>query len=243
MLLPCGKCAGCYADKRREWGVRAYHESLMHQQNSFLTLTYDDEHLPLDGKIDPYELQLFMKRLRKAVYPIKIRYLSCGEYGDLTLRPHYHLLIFGQDFRANSKTVDLNGGYTSALVEDCWTKGLCHITSLTPATCFYVAGYASKKLDNHDTFIRMSKSPPLGYEFARRFPEELRQNERANIHGAEYTIPKQYFSWFPEEYQELVEARREYAREQGLFETLWKAQQKQIINKSKKLQNPISGTL
>jgi hypothetical protein len=39
-----------------------------------------------------------MKRLRKKIQPLKIRFFHCGEYGDKTRRPHYHALIFGYGF-------------------------------------------------------------------------------------------------------------------------------------------------
>lgn len=41
------------------------------------------------------DLQLFMKRLRKEFPEIKLRYYAAGEYGDKTLRPHYHLIVYG----------------------------------------------------------------------------------------------------------------------------------------------------
>ena len=63
--LSCGQCIGCRIRKRENWAVRCYCESKMHQDNIFLTLTYDDEHLPSDGSLNYRHYQLFMKRLRK----------------------------------------------------------------------------------------------------------------------------------------------------------------------------------
>jgi hypothetical protein len=54
--------------------------------------------LPADGSLDVSHFQKFMKRLRDRIKPLKIRFFHCGEYGDLTRRPHYHALIFGYDF-------------------------------------------------------------------------------------------------------------------------------------------------
>ena len=93
--IPCGKCTGCLADESLMWSIRAYHESQEHMFNSFVTLTYDDEHLPPDHKIHKEHLQNFFKRAR---HSFKFRYLACGEYGEQTRRPHYHALIFGQNF-------------------------------------------------------------------------------------------------------------------------------------------------
>ena len=49
--IPCGRCLGCKADQSLMWSIRCYHESQLHDQCSFITLTYDDAHLPQDGKI------------------------------------------------------------------------------------------------------------------------------------------------------------------------------------------------
>lgn len=75
-------------------------ETSMHKQNMFITLTYDNNHIPADGSIDKRELQLFFKRLRKKINPIKIKYLACGEYGEKFGRPHYHACVCGVDLRA-----------------------------------------------------------------------------------------------------------------------------------------------
>ncbi len=73
-----------------------------------MTLTYDDEHLPINDYVDSdgvihgkptlrkRDVQLFLKRLRKNYkYDNHIKYFCCGEYGGKTFRPHYHLIIFG----------------------------------------------------------------------------------------------------------------------------------------------------
>lgn len=65
--LPCGKCDGCRKDRARGWAARMMHEASMHGSNLFLTLTYDDDHLPHDMSVNLRDFQLFMKRLRKAL--------------------------------------------------------------------------------------------------------------------------------------------------------------------------------
>ena len=44
--LPCGKCLACHLNRACEKGIRAWHESKYHAESMFLTLTYDDKHLP-----------------------------------------------------------------------------------------------------------------------------------------------------------------------------------------------------
>ena len=95
LLVGCGKCVMCRIAKRREWTLRLIHESVYWEDSVFLTLTYSDDYLPKNGSLDKRQLQLFIKRLRKSLNGRSIKYFACGEYGDNTERPHYHLIIFG----------------------------------------------------------------------------------------------------------------------------------------------------
>ena len=102
--IPCGKCIGCRLDYSRTWADRCMLESQYHKNNWFLTLTYDNDHLPEQRPGSPVhslqkrDMQLFMKRLRKRFPNDKIRFFGCGEYGSKSCRPHYHLLLFGVPF-------------------------------------------------------------------------------------------------------------------------------------------------
>ena len=107
--IPCGKCIGCRLDYARQWANRIMLEAQYYKDAYFVTLTYDDDHVPLAWYSDPEtgealqsmtlrkrDLQLFMKRLRKHYgEAVKIRYFASGEYGSSSFRPHYHLIIFG----------------------------------------------------------------------------------------------------------------------------------------------------
>ena len=111
LLVPCGRCIGCRLDYSRQWAERCIHEAKEHQYNYFLTLTYDDDHLPIGEKgfatLIEDEVSAFMKRLRKAMKKEcgvdNIRFFACGEYGDgngdspdihVMFRPHYHIILF-----------------------------------------------------------------------------------------------------------------------------------------------------
>ena len=76
----------------------------------FLTLTYDDAHLEFAPYVDPEtgevshrpvlvpeQLQKYLKRIRRAAErrgaPAHIRFFACGEYGEDTERPHYHVIL------------------------------------------------------------------------------------------------------------------------------------------------------
>ena len=148
--LPCGKCLACKLAKAREWAVRCVLEASLYDDNSFLTLTYDDAHLPADNKLDRPELQRFLKRVRKAGHDI--RYFGCGEYGSQYKRPHYHLIMFGW--------------YpTEKELQKLWPYGFVYVDDCNFRTCDYVARYTTKKLfgSKDDSFICMSTRPGIGY--------------------------------------------------------------------------------
>ena len=94
IVLPCGQCCACRLNKSRDWATRCVLEAKMHDENCFITLTYNDENLPKDYGLCKEDLTLFFKRLRKNTGE-KIRYYAAGEYGDLYGRPHYHACLFG----------------------------------------------------------------------------------------------------------------------------------------------------
>jgi len=141
------------------------HEAQMHSANSFLTLTYDDDHLPADYSIDKRVFQLFMKRLRFDLLG-KIRFYACGEYGDENGRPHYHALIFGWDFHADRKLIketEYGRLYTSDQATKAWPFGHVWIGDVTYKSASYVAGYVSKKITGDAAPSHYLRMHPKGY--------------------------------------------------------------------------------
>lgn len=196
-FIPCGKCLGCKAQRSREWGIRIVHESKSWDRNSFITLTYDDDHLPEDGKIRKDDVQSFIKKLRKFQPEHRpIRYFACGEYGDKTKRPHYHAIIFNEDFRSSRYTYTINDSmYGNKELENLWGQGQVSISDLNENRAFYTAGYVTKKINDQDTFALMSYRPPLGKEWLRKNYDNVRRNKNIVIQGKEYPIPTKYFEW------------------------------------------------
>ena len=96
--FPCGQCLACRINRRRVWTLRMHLELLSHPFASFVTLTYSPDGLFRNSKgycdLSKRDVQLYLKKLRKAVSPVKIRYFACGEYGSIGHRPHYHLIIY-----------------------------------------------------------------------------------------------------------------------------------------------------
>lgn len=155
--FPCGQCLPCRINKRRVWTHRLMLESYCHSDSVMVTLTFDNDHLPLDNSIDKRDVQLFLKRLRKALEPNQIRYYAAGEYGSKSGRPHYHLIIFGLSL--------LQGD----VVKKCWPFGMVHVAEFNQSTAQYVAGYVTKKLSStsldsrHSEFALMSRRPGIGF--------------------------------------------------------------------------------
>lgn len=145
LKLPCGRCMACRIEKTRQWGLRAEHEAKFHDENCFITLTYAPENLP--PSLEKRPLQLFMKRLRKQIHPIKVKYIASGELGDNYDNPHYHICLFGympKDLKL-LYTKEGKNYYTSYWIELLWTDGFIIITDLNFNTARYTAKYSIKK--------------------------------------------------------------------------------------------------
>ena len=146
--IPCGQCIGCRLKHAQKWAIRCDHEMQLHDNNCFVTLTYNDESLPNDYSLIKPHLQKFFKRLRKAIHPKKISFFACGEYGETTWRPHYHAIIFGYDFPDKQSTAfseNKNPYYISAELSGLWKQGNHIIAEANYTTAAYVAQYIIKK--------------------------------------------------------------------------------------------------
>lgn len=176
LLLPCGNCLGCRATRAQQWALRCQLERTQHHAAVMATLTYDDANKPLT--LSKRHLQLYLKTIRNRS-PTKLRFFASGEYGEKTLRPHYHAIIYGASERQAPE------------LEEAWKLGHVRIDPATPASISYVAGYCSKKIgykrfphERVDTntgevytwqppFIQMSRRPGIG-AYARKFTQSWR---------------------------------------------------------------------
>ena len=187
--IGCTKCDGCTHTTKLEWAIRMHHEAMMHTRNSFITLTYANA----PDAISRRDCQTFFKRLRKQ-WPTPIRYFITGEYGDKTHRPHYHAIIFGEDFRGGA--YDINGRmYGNPYLNRIWRHGDCTVGDFTLGAAMYVAGYTAKKINDPDTFSLMSKNPPIGAPWLKQNINSLYQLKKIVVEGQEYPIPSAYFRW------------------------------------------------
>lgn len=151
-FMPCHQCKGCRLERSRQWAMRCMHEASLYPDNCFLTLTYDDDHLPKNRSLDKEAMPSFIKRLRRYAdyhYGIQgIRFYQAGEYGDKFDRPHYHALIFNFDFPDKVKWKKCNGNiyYISQDLQKLWSYGFALTAALTFESAAYVARYCTKKI-------------------------------------------------------------------------------------------------
>lgn len=178
LSVPCGKCANCIANRRSVWCWRLQQEKRDSTTAYFVTLTYSDENVPVDydtGEIclRKSDLQKWLKRVRKW-YPKKdgfnIRYFAVGEYGDNTLRPHYHVLLFN---------LPLDLLHAAPFIRDSWGLGHTLIDVISDGRIAYCTKYMlkymiteeeyDKELDTHRPFMVCSRKPLIGYRYISKY--------------------------------------------------------------------------
>lgn len=203
--LPCGQCTGCRLERSRSWAVRCVHEAQMHDENCFLTLTYDDDHLPSDGSLVKRDLTLFWKRLRKEIDPIRIRYFACGEYGSQFERPHYHACVFGWS-PPDKKLYTIRSGaylYISAMIGNLWPFGFHTIGDVTFDSAAYVARYVLKKINGDrqkdhygkrvPEYVVMSRKPGIAHDWIEKYSSDVYPNDFVVIRDNIKCKPPRYY--------------------------------------------------
>jgi len=212
LTVPCGQCIGCRLERSRQWAIRNMHENQMHEQSCFVTLTYNDDHLPYGGSLVLPHFQKFMKRLRKSQGPV--RFFHCGEYGDTTFRPHYHALIYG--WRPNDPSLFSKSGeyplYESGVLTSLWGLGHATFGDVTFDTAAYTSRYVTKKINgdlaqdyyrrvHSDTgeiidlkppYATMSRNPGIGMPWLRKYGTEAYKHDSVIMRGREMKPPKAY---------------------------------------------------
>lgn len=228
MQLPCGQCAGCRLDRARGWAIRCVHEASLHDQNCFLTLTYRDSDLPPGATLRPKDMQDFLKRLRKHLEPIKIRFFQCGEYGENTERPHHHCLLFGYNFpdKLLIRSSGENPLYNSVTLDRLWGHGFCSIGELTFDSACYVSRYILKKItgdkaydhyrDRKPEYVTMSRRPGIGREWYTKFADDLYNHDRCVVRDGFLARPPKYYDRLyeidePYIFRDLKSARKDRA--------------------------------
>lgn len=199
-FVPCRKCSECRMARSKEWAVRCYFEAKTHFDNCFITLTFSPESNP--EILDKKYLQDFFKRFRKKIAPVKIKYFACGEYGPKTLRPHFHILIFGYNFTDRKFHSRSSKGYPIFVSDDLsklWPFGYHCIQDISFNTAVYTALYSAKSykklpfpLCEFPEFNLMSQG--IGYDEICKKIDVYLETDEIYIDGHAYKIPNAVLS-------------------------------------------------
>lgn len=263
--IPCQKCWACQLNYSAEWATRIMLEAKKSEYNFFITLTYDDEHLPIlediqgkdkntgvhvlykndgtwtTGSLLPEDMDTFLNSLRKHFERknIKgIKYFYCGEYGETTNRPHYHIILLNcpldiYEFYDTHIDTNYKAHWKSKEVERYWKKGMIDIAELEWSCAAYVARYCTKKISldpNKDCYyekgqlpeyVRMSKG--IGFEYYLEHKHEIYKNDEMimkTVKGntGSFKPPKAFDRMFqqsdPEAFK-LIKESRKHAKERS----------------------------
>lgn len=203
------------------------HEAQAHEHNAFLTLTYSDERLPANWGLHYPHVQSFFKRVRKEIGPM--RHFTVGEYGPKTLRPHYHVALFGQDFSQDRKhwRTSPHGFpvWKSETLDRLWPHGHHEIGMLGPESAAYVARYCTQKINGpmavehyrrtnvrtgeqwqvEPDFAHMSLKPGIGRNYIEKHSGFVKAWNHCILNGKKMPVPSYYDKYIREEDGEAAE--------------------------------------
>ena len=235
LQLPCGRCPECARDYYTQWATRGSRELSRWDHSIFITLTYDDEHLPPNNSLDKREVQLFIKKVKKYFGSTKenpIRQTYCGEYGEHTKRPHYHVILYNCIFPDRKKHYVSSGGhqvYQSETLSRLWGNGFAEFGIATPGSIAYLYKYILKKKTRREKqnpllierdgityevaheFIESSRNPGIGAHL--RGSKSLHKGY-LSVNGVRSKLPKYYLEWLrvnePDIFDEITNMRFDF---------------------------------
>ena len=206
-VVPCGRCPNCRTNKRQSWIYRLECEAKQYPLSLFVTLTYDDEHLPIErigsdlfveevSVVSKRDVQLFMKRLRRKYEDYKIRYFLTSEYGTQGGRPHYHMILFGFPF---------TGKKAGDLLAECWQQGFVQAHPLTQREISYTCKYMYEKstipsvlqgVKSAQPFMMCSRRPGIGFSWLTDYIVDFYRNHPRDYvrtaAGLRMALPRYY---------------------------------------------------
>lgn len=240
VYVPCGSCGACRANRRVEWSFRLKEELKQSTSAYFITLTYDEDSLPISSSGYPTlikpDLQKFLKRFRKQqtkYTDAKIRYYAVGEYGTTTHRPHYHVI----SFNAHRATMDE--------LSNIWKLGYITISPLNDARIHYTTKYhvnyeKEKRIrvdketgeilsrthndkNQQREFALMSRKPGIGHTYVERAKKWHQENQNLYVlnNGYKQNLPRYYKQKiFEEEQLKIIQEKHTHENQQKHWEKL-----------------------
>ena len=203
--VACGQCMNCRIQRSLSLSFLANLEIqknyALGRSSSFVTLTYDDAHLPfyetpdgLEPGLCKKDLQNFFKRFRECLRKLgyfenTYKIVSCGELGDKFNRPHYHFVAIG-----------LNEILVDYATSRSWKFGLTDVGVLFAAGLNYVCKYMTKsprgKLADELYTSRGLEKPFLNHSIGlgddwlyRNLPELMENNWQYYDGGVLHPLP------------------------------------------------------
>lgn len=168
-VVPCGKCLGCLRVRQMQYAFRAEWEAVDPRtiQMFFVTLTFAPEYFE-DNELLKKDCQNYICRLRHRNSGVRIRYMFCGEHGELYDRKHYHAILF------------LDREIPVSDIYSCWKYGIVDVREASLERFGYVAKYSVKQLGDNsykwiqEPFILVSNG--LGFYFLEKHGDFCRDN-------------------------------------------------------------------
>ena len=191
ILFPCGKCPACLNQRKEELAERIFFESRVSPSSYFLTLTYDEEHLPTYNgtpSFDKEQIQTYLRALRDRLrrQHIFLRYFLTCEYGDIGLRSHYHAILYFSEF--------LSLQQVWILCNEVWQKGIVYLSSVGAGCCRYVSKYCLKD-DESRSFELPSGDPRKPFRLFSRRPGIGASDDAVEYWYQRFDLSKNYFDF------------------------------------------------
>lgn len=179
--IPCGHCWACNLNYSAQWATRLTYECQKYQHNYFVTLTYDEQHLPIaetikigdvtwenegeeiwqEGTVWEPHMHKFLHDLRQYLQRRKnhtgLKYYYCAEYGENTHRPHYHIILMNCPLDMSQwydwfRDDRFKLHWKTPELEQFWKNGMIDVAECEWSCCAYVARYCMKKLHTKNNY-------------------------------------------------------------------------------------------
>lgn len=212
-----------------------------------------DDFSSMQPKLNKSDFQAFLMRLRnfnvRGVVPpgftkkvpqiapqgSKMAYFAVGEYGDITKRPHWHMVIFNLNYKLI---------YAEKVISHAWEKdyksiGHIHIGPVQAGSLEYVTGYLFKNFKKQCTRL-ISKGLGTSYvndEVKEYHRQTLRTYHR--VHGTKYPLPRilrdKIFNEF--EKREIAEKTADVIQDRDIEDPTWKEREHKRLKRKVEYRN------
>lgn len=230
--VPCGSCPFCLKRKASHWALRLDNHIKDKGRVFFVTLTYENPPISPNGfmTLDKRVFQLFMKRLRKYEKKSRLSYYAVGEYGGVTHRPHYHVILYGlQDYIFIGVDNDGYDTFHSKSIESAWCdfhgnnsvkfgfvqiRGVKNNEAIKYCTKYITKGRCIPMFDKDDRlkeFALMSKKLGLNY-----ITEKTLRWHKSDLTRFYHTVEGGYKVSMPRYYRDKIFTKEEREIHEGL---------------------------